>query len=236
MFGALFEIMIGIATSIIIGGTVYIFHKLKKLKRFNIESNFFMINPDIQCYFVMNHAYQTNRINHNDVYALFELSKIIQELKGELEIFPVTGVQIAPGDNTEFCIGGPDSNIRSKEHIETYLTGINVKTYSEDSPTIEIKVKDKIFKYNQYKKEYVILSKIMPLNKEFPIFLISGQSSITNRGAAYYLVNNYSQIIKKYGTTEQFCYILCINNSKLYGYKTIELVEDITESAFSLVN
>ena len=59
---------------------------------------------------------------------------------------------------------------------------------------------------------------------------LSGQSSLGNKAAIYFLAKNCKTILwdkYKYGS---FCLLLKVREPRLYGYKSVELIKDFTDT------
>ena len=65
------------------------------------------------------------------------------------------------------------------------------------------------------------------------LFLICGQTGITNRAAASYLRDNYRQISPVHGAGENWCVVLRVLAPSVYGHQMTELAADVSASAFS---
>ena len=65
-----------------------------------------------------------------------------------------------------------------------------------------------------------------------PLFLICGQTSITNRAAASYLRDNYRRISSAHGAAENWCVVLRVVAPSVYGHQMTELAADVSASAF----
>ena len=66
-----------------------------------------------------------------------------------------------------------------------------------------------------------------------PLFLICGQTGITNRAAASYLRDNYRRISSVHGVRENWSVVLCVVAPSVYGHQMTELAADVSASAFS---
>lgn len=90
-----------------------------------------------------------------------------------------------------------------------------------------------MYHYEKNQTEYAILARFFPNASANPTILICGQSSRSNRGAAYYLIQNYDQILrKKYSNKKQFCLVIGLQSPLTYGYKSARLEDDVTAIAF----
>jgi hypothetical protein len=84
-------------------------------------------------------------------------------------------------------------------------------------------------------REYALLAKVKPPDSGRPLFLICGQTAITNRAAASYLRDNYRKISSAHGTTDRWCIVLRVVAPSVYSHQMTELAADASASAFSLL-
>lgn len=229
------NLLIGIVTSIITGLAVWLWDRIRFSRNLNRKSDFFGIRPSEQVLIIMNQHPQTpHRMSHGDVETLVEVARIVHEIRGEATIAPFDKILEPAGSVTEFCIGGPDSNERTKAHLRNFLKGIYINPYSPGTPdSIAILTKGEIFRFERDEKEYAILAKFRPASNSHPVLLVCGQTSKTNRAAGYYLGQNYDKSLRKKFGNGQFCLILKVTSPASYGYKAVELAKDVTDTAFT---
>lgn len=198
------------------------------------KSHFFEINPKDNGLIVMNnHPESPGRMSHGDVDTLVEVVKIIHELDGKIVVAPFDKIIEPPGKVTEFCIGGPDSNQRTQIHLDNFLMGVRINAYSPDSTdSIAIQTRDEKFRYVKDETTYAVLAKFRPDSGSHPVFLICGQTDIANKGAMHYLSATYGGFLKDNFLNDPFCLIVRITSPMSYGYKSVELFKDITDTAF----
>ncbi len=173
-------------------------------------------------------------MSHKDIGTLVEAVKIIDKIGGEVIVAPFEETLEPPGDVVEFCIGGPDANERTQSILDNFLVGVRMYLYKDkvQGRRLAINTKTKLYKYNKGKEEFAILAKFMPKPNSKPVFLIAGQTGFANRGAMYYLAQNYDSSLRRKYKLGPFCMITKVISPWDYGYKMVELVEDITATAF----
>lgn len=173
-------------------------------------------------------------MSHADVQTLVEVVQLVERIGAELEIAPFNQILEPAGYVTEFCLGGPDSNQRTKIHLSNFLQGVRINPYMPGDPNnIAILIKDEIFRYEKNQSEFAVLARLFPEPKKHPIILVCGQTARSNRGAVYYLIQNYDEFLRKqYGDRKQFCLILKLQSPLIYGYRSAKLVKDLTDTAF----
>jgi len=229
------ELLINIISSIIVGFSVWLWGKAQQTHALKRKSGFYGLKPNNKCLVVINNDPRApHAMNLRDVQTLADLMKIIHEIRVEATIAHFDEVSEPPGIKTEFCLGGWESNRRTKSHLENYLKGVQVKPHDPDSPeSIAIVTASGQFNYEWGILEHAILAKFYPKSTSHPVFLICGQTAITNRAAVHYLSENYDKFLqKKYGD-KPFCLIIKVTSSREYGYKGAEIALDVTNTAFN---
>lgn len=171
-------------------------------------------------------------IHQDDVYTFIEILRIVNEVGGQPVIVPHNQTIEAAGTLTEFCIGGPLSNSRTKAHLSNYLKGVIINPYDDTKNSMAILTKEDMFFYERGEKEYSVLAKFWPKTENAPIFLICGQTAVSNRAAAYFLAQNYDSYLRMKFDDKPFCLVLCVPSPMSYSYKMVEIVKDITNIAF----
>ena len=229
------NLIVGFATSIITAIGVWIWNKIRHSRIINRKTTFFGVSIKDKCLVVMNrNPNNLNTMSHEDVQTLLEVVKLAEGIGVELEVAPFDEILEPAGVMTEFCLGGPDSNQRTKIHLANFLKGVRFNPYTPSHPdNIAIVTPNGTFQYEKNHNEYAILARIYPDPKAHPIILISGQTARSNQGAIHYLIENYDQFLReKFGTRKQFCLLLRLQSPLVYGYKSSRLERDMTDTAF----
>lgn len=232
--------VVGVVTSVVTAIGVWLWSKIQASQVLNQRAAFFGISPKENCLVVMNHSARDQSVmTHGDVETLVEVVRLVDKIGGKLSIARFDRILEPAGEMSEFCIGGPDSNQRTKVHLENFLKGIRHNPYSPDSPdNIAIVTKEEIYRYKRHEDEYAVLARFYPDPDSYPVILICGQTSRSNQGAIHYLVKNYDGFLrKKFGNKKPFCLVLKLQSPLTYGFKSVQLVKDVTDTAFvPLVN
>ncbi|BAY23394.1 hypothetical protein NIES2100_31590 [Calothrix sp. NIES-2100] len=226
---------VGIVTSLVTAVVVWLWGKIRASQILDRKSAFFGISPKENCLLVINHDPRNqNSVTHGDVETLIEIAKLVAEIDGKLVIARFDRILEPAGETTEFCIGGPDSNPRTKVHLENFLQGIYINPYMPDDPdNIAFVTKEKKYRFVNNKDEHAILARFYPESDSYPVILICGQTSKGNRGAVHYLNKNYDSYLRqKFGNKKPFCLILKLQSPLTYGVKAVHLLKDITDIAF----
>jgi hypothetical protein len=227
--------VVGIITTVVAAIATWLWGKVWRSTLLNRRAAFFGLSPGESSLAVMNQKPDSlNTMSHADVQTLVEVVKLTNEIGSKLEIAPFDEILEPAGKVTEFCLGGPDSNRRTKVHLETFLRGIILKPYAPGDPdNIAIATKDAIYRYKKNESEYAILARFYPNETANPVILICGQTARSNRGAIHYLIEHYDQALReKYGNKRQFCLMIGLRSPSTYGYKSVYLEEDLTGIAF----
>lgn len=227
--------VVGIITSVVTAVAFWLWGTIRKSQILNRRSAFFGISPKENCLVVMNHsARDQNVMAHGDVETLVEVVRLVDEIGGKLVIARFDRILEPAGEMTEFCIGGPDSNQRTKVHLENFLKGVRYNPYSPDSPdNVALVTKDEIYRYKKHEDEYAILARFYSEPDSYPVILICGQTSRSNQGATHYLVKNYEKFLReKFGNKKPFCLIIKLQSPLTYGFRSVRLVKDVTDIAF----
>lgn len=229
--------VVGIVTSIFTAAAVWLWQKISKSKVLNRKAAFFGMAPEEKCLAVMNHNPKLSdaAMSHEDIQTLVEVVSLAHEVGVELEIVPFDQLLEPAGDTTEFCLGGPDSNQRTKVHLANFLQGVRFHPHAPGNiDNIAILSKNEIFRYRKNDSEYAILARLYPYPNSRPVILVCGQTAKSNRGAIYYLLQNYDDFLRKrYGNRKRFCLIIKLYSPLTYGFKSARLEKDLTNIAFT---
>ena len=230
------NLVVGIATSIITALAAWLWDKTRKSTILNRKAAFFGLQPKGQCLVVMNQNPKSlNTMSYADVRTLVEVVKLAEEIGVELEVAPFDQIAEPAGEVTEFCLGGPDSNQRTKVHLANFLKGVRFNPYMPGDPNnIAIVTQNGTFRYEKDQSEYAILARFYPNPKRHPVILICGQTARANQGAAHYLIENYDHFLRRsFGNKKQFCLLIRLQSPLTYGYKSARLEKDLTSTAFT---
>lgn len=232
MLSTIPDLLIGLVTSVITGFSVWFWERFRHTLKLTHKSSFFGARPSENCLVVINHNPRgRDLMSHWDVETVVEIVKIICEINGEVTIAAFDKALEPAGDTTEFCVGSPDSNKRTEAHIKNFMHNFSNTPYSKDSPdSLAIHIAGQTYIHRRGELEFVVLAKIVPNQYSHPIFLVSGQSSLGNKASIYFLAKNYKSILWKRYKYNSFCLLLRIKEPRLYGYKSVELVKDVTDT------
>ena len=127
MSSALLNITIGLATSIIGGGSVWLWQRVRNARLLRRKEIFFGLEPGGTCLIVMNNkANMVGSTHHHDVQAMIEIAALAGGVGSLVLIESCNEFHGINGDRTEFCIGGPGggSNPRTGGHLAAHLPSV----------------------------------------------------------------------------------------------------------------
>lgn len=204
-------------------------------RRLRRKQGFFGLPRHSECLLVVNRDARGEwAVARHDVFALLELSSLIKDCGANADVITHDAAQQGFGERTEFCIGGAASNRRMAAHLQSLLPGAVMNTDVEPGPDRSaFTIGDECYRLENGTSEHVLLARLTAGQNAGtrPVFLLCGQSSITNQAAGRYLARQYPRLIRKYGTGGNFCLLLRVVNSQAYGPDVIELVADVTRAA-----
>jgi hypothetical protein len=239
LLSAILNIAVGLITSLISGAAVWAWGRARVTRRQRERARFFGVPPNDTCRIVAPQApWAPRTIAKHDVFSIVELAKLARDLKADLALDVVGSDEgtYGVGKHTEFCLGGPDANVRMQSHLDRFLPGVSFCSYAPGSRrSLAIIAAGQEFLREPNSCEYVLLAKVKPPDSGRPLFLICGQTAITNRAAASYLRDNYQKISSAHGITGRWCIVLRVVAPPVYGHQMTELAADASASAFSVL-
>ena len=235
MSGVVLNIVVGLMTSVISGGAVWAWGRARVNRRQRDRARFFGLSPGDTGRIVAPQAFGAPRtIAKHDVFSIVELAKLMRDLRADLDVVGSGEGAYGVGEVTEFCVGGPGANVRMESHLARFLPGVAINSYAPDSPkAAAIVVAGQEFLRERDTREYVLVARVRRPDGGQPLFLICGQTAITNRATAAYLRDNYQPISSAHGPSENWCVVLRVDAPAVYGHQMTELAADVSASAFS---
>jgi len=232
---ALLNIVIGLATSILAGGSVWLFERGKNARFLRRRASFFGIEPGGTCLIVLNNKYNmVGSTHHNDVYAMIEAVTLANDVGAQVDVESCNDFRGSNGDRTEFCIGGPGSNPRTGGHVAAQLPGVSLRPFDPAAhDSMAFVVGDQVFSWNRGNQEYALVAKFTPQGAMRPVMVICGQTALANRAAIGFLKREYRNLLKVIASSDRFCIIVRVTSIGTYGHQAAELARDISEVAFT---
>ncbi|MEU9716569.1 hypothetical protein [Streptomyces sp. NPDC047976] len=227
------NIVLGVAATAVSGGFGWFTRTYLWRRALRRKQAFFGLPAGSDCVFVVNRKADADAwsVHRNDAFALLEISALIKDCEAALQLVSHDGVRQGVGERAEFCVGGPSSNTRTVAHLSSMLPGVRVGAFEGPAPDrLAIHVGGETYPWDKGQVEHVLLARLTTGPGTRPVFLISGQTAVSNQAGARYLARHHRELARKY-RRESFCLVLKVVNSDAYGPDVTELVADVTAAA-----
>lgn len=237
MSSVLINVIIGLVTSVISGGSVWLWQQARRVRIIRRKERFFGIEPGGTCLIVMNNRPDmAGTASHDDVQAMIEVASLASSSGALVRIESGADFREINGDRTEFCIGGPRSNTRTSGHIAANLPGIIMRPADPAGqyPSAIVAGSEE-FPRKRGREEYALVAKFTPRASIRPVMLICGQSTVANLGAVKLFIRDYRRLAKVIPSINEFCVIIRVPSIETYGYGASELAADVSAIAFEAV-
>ncbi|EHR62382.1 hypothetical protein [Saccharomonospora cyanea] len=239
MVSSVGDLVINLLASVIAGTAVWSFQRFRRRRRDERRRRFFGLSTRAECVIVApRHASSPSphSVNQLDVAAIVELATVARECGADVAL-KVQGHSVlfdsAFDSATEFCVGGPEGNRRTGAHLATFVPGASMDPYEEVGDLLTLRVGDEEFPRKPGEAEFVLLAKVDTGKEGRPLFLVCGQTAVTNRAAARYLTRNYRTLASRHGLDGRFCLILEVVRPSTYGDRVVRERGDFTSVAFT---
>ncbi|PRX50114.1 hypothetical protein B0I33_102232 [Prauserella shujinwangii] len=229
------DLAVNLLASVIAGVSVLLAQFLRRRRGEARKRAFFGLATRSTCaVFVPRHARSDSvlSVHRSDAAAIVELAAAARDCGAEVELVPDASEHLSRtlGGRTEFSVGSPVANPRTGALLETFVPGLTIGPHEDSPDRLTISADGHAFGPNPGRREYVALAKVT--TEDYPIFVLCGQTAVSNHAAARYLARGYRRLIREYGVTGRFCLVLGVVNSKAFGERNVEVVGDLTEVAF----
>ncbi|RLU99481.1 hypothetical protein CTZ27_15265 [Streptomyces griseocarneus] len=228
------DIVLGLLASGISAAAGWSFRTFLWRRRLRRKQEFFGLPDGAECLLVVNQdpAASGHGVSRYDTFALLELSALIKECGAQADIVVHDTARQGFGLRTEFCVGGPASNERTRAHLRSMLPGVEVNTdYQDPRDGGALTIGGETYRMDKGTAEYVLLARLTGPEGGRPVFLASGQRAITNQAAIRYLTRHHSELARRHGTNGTFCLLLKVVHSDAYGPDMVESATDVTTAA-----
>lgn len=122
-------------------------------------------------------------------------------------------------------------NNRVGQTLAARLPGVTVDTTaSREIPAIVAGGQE--FRRCRGEQDYALVAKFTPPGSARPVFLISGQTALSNRGAVHFLKRGYPSLFKSLESVDRFCIVVRVAATGTYGYQAADLAADLSATAF----
>jgi hypothetical protein len=227
------NIVVGLATAALSGASIWIWERGRRLRWHRRRADFFGFDGSQSLIILNDNPRAKGTMAHDDIAAAIEIASYSRLLGVEPNVIHYSHVGALFGTVTEFCLGGPDANPRTTAHLNNYFADVSHDPFDPDyknPDALAINVGDRKYRRVPGQEDHVLLAKFYPGDTHRPIFLIDGQTAAANRGAAFYMVHNVDRLLKDY--PRHFCLMLRIRSPRIYGYRSVERVADLTPIVF----
>ncbi|AXE23720.1 hypothetical protein C0216_09810 [Streptomyces globosus] len=227
------NIVLGLAATAISGGFGWVTRTYVWRRALRRKQAFFGLPTGSDCLFVVNRQMggTEGSVHRNDAFALLEISALIKDCGANVQIVAHDTVRQGFGERAEFCVGGPVSNARTAAHLESMLPGVSVDVSTDPGPDRgAIRVGGQTYRWSKGRAEHVVLARLTSGPGTRPVFLISGQTAVSNQAGARYLARHHQELARRH-RGNPFCLVLKVVNSAAYGPDVVELLEDVTAAA-----
>ncbi|MFI6155612.1 hypothetical protein ACIBCA_23330 [Kitasatospora sp. NPDC051170] len=226
MSDAVLNIVIGLVTSVVSGGSVWAWKRVSGARVLHRRRALLGLSPGVPCVIILNRHWRMPEVtDHGDVHAIIELAMLAEEAGSPFTLVAADAGEFT-GDRTELSIGGLGSNRRNVEYVASQLPGVEV------DPDGHFTVDGRRFVHDQGRQDHALVAKFTPARSTRPVLVVMGQSSIANRAAVHLLKRDYRQLTRTLASLDRFCLMLRVDSADTYGYQAVELAADLSDVAF----
>lgn len=231
----MYDLLVSLVASVIAGGSVWLAQRLLRQLRVARRRAFFGLTAGGPCALVTPRhvsSPRTHSVHRRDVQALVELATIAKECGARPDVVAADEAPASAGRVTEFCVGAPIANSRTAAHVGILLPGVRFPSDEVAGEELAFQVGDATFRRVPAQLEYVLVVRAWPAAGQAPVFLLAGQTAVTNAAAARFLADRHRELFRTYRAERRFCLLLKVVESGRYGLDRVELVADVTDEAF----
>jgi hypothetical protein len=224
------DLLINLLASIIAGVAVWLAGRALRYRRRARRQAFFGLTDGDTCLLsVARHfsSMRENSVHRQDVAALVELAAIARECGARTDLAGDADLTGQFGRQTEFCVGGPSTNLRMATHLRTVLPQV---TLSQAAITVGEQTFPS-FSSDEKTVLHVLLARVQGPAGGRPAFLLAGQTALTNLAAARYLGQEHRALYRRYRADRPFTLVLRVTEPAAYGTDFTELAADVTAEA-----
>jgi hypothetical protein len=219
------QLVLGVGSSVITGTAVWVGQRARTTRRTRSLRRFLGLVGawERRCRIIVGrHPALPRSIHQYDVAAMLEVATLVRGAGAEPEVVSAEEAWAGP-DQVEFCISGPSANPRTAAHLQRFLPGLSMLPFEAGSSgsLAIVTAGDRRYEREPGKAEYVALARICRPGRPH-LFLIAGQTGITNRAGARYLAGNSASLRRRFGDDRSFCLVLRVVEPATYGYLEVE--------------
>lgn len=223
------DIAINLAASVIAGAAVWISQFLLRYRRLVRQRAFFGVQPHAEVLLSVSRHFsspQPHSVHRWDVATLVELATVVKQCGGRPTLVTANEIRQEAGRVTEYCVGGPTTNPRAAAFLRSALPDVHFLD-PQGTDDHGIQVGAHIYRMVHQHEEYVLLARILHPATARPVFLLTGQTALSNLAAARYLTAHQRTLRGR----RDFCLLLRVHESPVFGADHAELVADCTDHA-----
>ncbi|GAA4851925.1 hypothetical protein [Kitasatospora terrestris] len=236
MTDSVLNVVLGLVATGISAGLGWLAQTVRRRRRLGRIQAFFGMPAGSDCLLVVNRkAGSGGSVSRNDVYALMELSALVKECGARPELVAHDQVRQGLGAKAEFCLGGPASNDRTAAHLRSWLPGVEFALDSDGPPyDLTIRAGEREFAYlhepgRPGREVFAVLARLRVGPDARPVFLVAGQTAVSNHAAVRYLLANHRALARRYGSDGAFAVVLRVVDSGAYGPDVVDLAADVSD-------
>jgi hypothetical protein len=226
------QLVLGVGSSAIAGTAVWAGQRLVTTARRQARARFLgLVGPwrHRTRLVVGRNPRQPNSIHESDVAAMLEIAALVRAVGVEPEVMSPAEASSDPAEHVEFCLTARDANPRTRAHFERRLPGLRMLDWQLGGAFV---VGGTEYPRDPDVLEYVVVARVCQPDRPH-LWLIAGQTGVTNRAGAWFLVRNETALRRRFGDDRTFCLVLRVIEPATYGYREVEEAADVTEASLT---
>ncbi|MFJ4678618.1 MULTISPECIES: hypothetical protein [Kitasatospora] len=241
MTDGMLNVVLGLVASAISAGLGWLAQSLRRRRRLERQRAFFGLPAGGEALLVVNRqasAPDPMSVARDDAYALMELAALVRECGARATLAGHDEVRQGLGDKAEFCVGGPAGNRRTAAHLASWLPGVSFAEPPAGAghPVHTLRVGPREFRFltsteQPGQRAYALLARVHLREGGRPVFVIAGQTAVSNRAAVRYLAAHHRALAREHGRDGAFAVVLRVVNARAYGPDVVEFEADVTGAA-----
>jgi hypothetical protein len=230
--GVVEQLALGVGASAITGAAVWSYQRVRTAARGRTRRAFLGL-PAVgraRARLIVGRSHRAEgHVNQFDMAAMLEIALLLRDVPAGVSVLSVEEARAVAADQVEFCVGGPLSNTRTASIMRRYLPGIQVRPATPERPQ-EVAVGPTVYRRDRGREEYVLLARVCRPGRP-PVFLVAGQTAVTNQAAAARLAAGVPALRHRFGDERTFALLLRVLDPQTHGHHEVEEVADITADA-----
>jgi hypothetical protein len=231
------DLVVNLLASVLAGAAVWATQRLLRYRGLARRRAFFGLDRGGDCLLaVPRHVSSPHQlsVHRRDVAALVELATIAKDCGARADLVPEDDLPHGVGRSTEFCVGGPVANPRAAAHLRSLPPGVHMRPPGGGVADDLLTVGTETFQAEPGRAEYAVLARVRGPAGGRPVFVLAGQTSVTNLAAARFLAARHRQLHRRYRSTAPFCLVLRVVEPAVYGADVTDVAADVTAGALQV--